>query len=82
MLFCLAAVLQMVESFDLIQGVQKTPGEQVDPQHAGWVHTELQAVQLGIQVRGGHWKRKKSEKNNGNKVQFVRKCCQLANTHA
>lgn len=50
MLFSLAAVLQMVESFDLVQGVQQTSGEQIDPQHAGWVYTELEAVQLGIQI--------------------------------
>ncbi len=49
-LFSLAAVLQMVESFNLVQGVQQTPGEQVDPQHTGWVYTELEAIQLGIQV--------------------------------
>lgn len=61
MLVSLAAVLQMVKSFDLIQGVQQTPGEQIDPQHTGWVYTELQAVQLGVQVRGGHWKKEKNE---------------------
>lgn len=31
----LAAVLQMIKGFDLVQGVQQTPGEQVDPQHTG-----------------------------------------------
>ena len=44
MLFSLATVLQMVESFDLVQRVQQTPGKQVDPQHTGRVHTQLQAV--------------------------------------
>lgn len=44
MLISLTAILQMVESFDLVQGVQKTPGKHVDPQHADWVHTELEAV--------------------------------------
>lgn len=34
-LVSLAAVLQMIKGFDLVQGVQQTPGEQVDPQHTG-----------------------------------------------
>jgi len=49
-LFSPAAVLQMVEHFDLVQGVQQPPGKQIDPQHAGRVDAELEAVQLGIQV--------------------------------
>lgn len=44
MLFSLATVLQMVESFDLVQSVEQTSGEKADPQHTGWVHTQLQAV--------------------------------------
>lgn len=63
MLVSLAAVLQMVKSFDLVQGVQQTPGEQIDPQHTGWVYTELQAIQLGVQVRGGNWKKGKKARN-------------------
>ncbi len=39
MLVSFAAVLQMIESFDLVQGEQQTPGEQVYPQHAGWIYT-------------------------------------------
>lgn len=62
MLVSLAAVLQVVKSFDLVQGVQQTPGEQIDPQHTGWVYTELQAIQLGVQVRGGHWKKEKKRR--------------------
>lgn len=61
MLFILS-LLQMVESFDLVKGVQQAPREQIDPQHTGWVYTELEAVQLGIQVRGGHWKKEKQGK--------------------
>ena len=61
MFISFAAVLQMVESFDLVQGVQQTPGEQIDPQHAGWVYTELEAVQLGIQIWGGHWRKAKRD---------------------
>lgn len=40
----LAAVLQVVEGLDLVQGVQQAPGEQADPQHTGRVHAELEAV--------------------------------------
>ena len=61
MLVHLAAVLQVVEGLNLGQGAQQTPREQVDPQHAGRVHTQLQAVQLGIQVRGGHCGRRQGE---------------------
>lgn len=50
MLVSLVAVLQMVKSFDLVQSVQQTPGEQIDPQHTGWVYTELEAIHLGVQV--------------------------------
>lgn len=44
MLFSLATVLQVVESFDLVQSVQQTPGKQTDPQNTGWVHKQLEAV--------------------------------------
>lgn len=56
MLFGPAAVFQVVERFDLVQRVQQPSGEQVDPQHAGRVHTQLQTVHLGVQVGRGHWR--------------------------
>lgn len=60
----LAAVLQVVKSFDLVQRVQQAPGEQIDPQHAGWIHAELEAVQLSVQVGGGHWEKGGKAKDN------------------
>lgn len=57
MLVRLAAVLQVVEGLDLVQGVEQAPAEEADPQHAGRVHAELEAVQLSVQVGGRHWKR-------------------------
>lgn len=44
MFFNFIAILQMVESFDLIQCVQEAFGKQTDPQNAGRVHTQLEAV--------------------------------------
>lgn len=52
----LAAVLQVVKGLDLVQGVQQAPAEEADPQHAGWVHAELEAVHLSVQVGGRHWR--------------------------
>lgn len=52
----LVAVLQVVKGLDLVQGVQQTPAEEADPQHAGRVHAELEAVQLSVQVGGRHWR--------------------------
>lgn len=46
----------MVEGLDLLQGLQQTTGEKVDPQHTGRVHAQLQAVQLGVQAGSGNWK--------------------------
>lgn len=43
-LFSLTTILQMVECFDLVQGMKKTSGKYIDPQHAGRVHTQLEAV--------------------------------------
>lgn len=48
MLVGLAAVLQVVKGLDLVQGVQQAPAEEADPQHAGRVHAELEAVQLSV----------------------------------
>lgn len=52
----LAAVLQVVKGFDLVQGVQQAPAEEADPQHAGRVNAKLEAVQLSVQVGGRHWR--------------------------
>ena len=54
MLVALAAVLEVVEGLHLVQGAQQAPGECVHPQHAGRVHAQLQAVQLGVQVGVGN----------------------------
>lgn len=40
-LLCLAAVLEVVEGFDLLQGTQQAPREQVDPQQTGRVQAQL-----------------------------------------
>lgn len=49
----------MIKCFDLVQRLQQAPGEQADPQHTGRVDSQLEAIHLGVQVRGGNWKKGK-----------------------